>query len=269
MTSPRARKRRPAGTGPAAVPVAAPAGRLLRWPLPALAAWCGAWIAYRLMMEAGLAPAWSAALAALAGASASVLGATPWRRIVIAAGFPLSLLLSGPATLPSWTWLVLLALVALVYPVNAWRDAPLFPTPAQALTGLPERVDLAPGASILDAGCGLGHGLAALRAAYPGALLTGIEWSWPLALAARVRCPWATIRQGDIWKADWRGYDMVYLFQRPESMARAAAKAAAEMRPGTWLVSLEFAVPDRKAQVIARGADGRPVWAYRLPLTQA
>jgi SAM-dependent methyltransferase len=239
---------------------------VLRWPLPALVTWCGTWIAYRLMLEAGLAPAWGAALAALAGAVASVLAATPWRRIVIAAGFPLSLLLSGPAALPSWTWLLLLALVALVYPVNAWRDAPLFPTPPQALTGLPEHVVLAPGAAILDAGCGLGHGLSALRAAYPQARLAGIEWSWPLSFAARMRCPWATIRQGDIWKADWSGFDMVYLFQRPESMARAAAKASSEMRAGTWLVSLEFAVPDHKAQAIARGADGRPVWAYRLPL---
>jgi SAM-dependent methyltransferase len=198
-----------------------------------------------------------------------VLGATTWRRIVIAAGFPLSLLLSGPAALPPWTWLLLLALVALVYPVNAWRDAPLFPTPARALNGLPERVDMPPGAAILDAGCGLGHGLAALRAAYPEARLTGIEWSWPLSVAAKLRCPWATIRQGDIWKAGWHGYDMVYLFQRPESMARAAAKAAAEMRPGTWLVSLEFALPEHKAQAIARGADGRPVWAYRLPFTRS
>jgi hypothetical protein len=73
--------------------------------------------------------------------------------------------------------------------------------------------------------------------------LDGIEWSWPLRVACALRCPWARVRRADMWKTDWSGYQMVYLFQRPESMARAAAKAQAEMAPGTWLVSLEFAVP--------------------------
>ena len=35
---------------------------------------------------------------------------------------------------------------------------------------------------------------------------------------------------------------MVYLFQRPESMQRAWDKARRDMRPGTWMVSLEFDV---------------------------
>jgi hypothetical protein len=48
---------------------------------------------------------------------------------LIAAGFPLSLALTGAAGLPAWAWLVPLALLLLVYPLNAWRDAPLFPTP--------------------------------------------------------------------------------------------------------------------------------------------
>ncbi len=59
---------------------------------------------------------------------------------------------------------------------------------------------------------------------------------------------------------------MVYLFERPESMARAAAKAQAEMAPGTWLVSLEFAVPGVLPQAQLRAPGGRVVWIYRLPL---
>ena len=118
---------------------------------------------------------------------------------------------------------------------------------AEHVAPLHER--LRPGEHVLDAGCGLGHGLQALRLAYPQAQLHGIEWSWPLRAVCAVRCPWARVRQGDIWKADWSGYDMVYVFQRPESMARAAAKARAELRPGAWLVSLDFAATDRKSVV--------------------
>ena len=36
-------------------------------------------------------------------------------------------------------FLLPLVIVALVYPMNAWRDAPLFPTPAAALAELAQR----------------------------------------------------------------------------------------------------------------------------------
>ena len=102
-------------------------------------------------------------------------------------GRPLSLLLSGSVALPAWAWLLPLLLVALVYPMNAWRDAPLFPTPAAALAQLPLHAPLRDGAQVLDAGCGLGDGLMALRRAYPDTRLHGTEWSWPLALACKLR----------------------------------------------------------------------------------
>ncbi len=238
----------------------------LPWPLPALLTWGCAWGAYRGLLALDV-PAMPALVAATAlGVVASVLGATAWRRGLIAAGFPLSLLLSGSAALPGWAWLLPLALCLLVYPLNAWRDAPLFPTPADALDGLPERAPLAAGAAVLDGGCGLGDGLRALRRAYPQARFHGIEWSWPLRAACALRCPWATVRRGDLWRADWQAYTMVYLFQRPESMARAAAKAHAQLRPGAWLVSLEFEASELVPQAKVVAPDGRPVWLYQAPL---
>jgi hypothetical protein len=64
--------------------------------------------------------------------------------------------------------------------------------------------------------------------------------------------------------ADWGRYQLVYLFQRPESMARAMAKAQAEMAPGSWLVSLEFAVPGVPPHAQLHVPGGRPVWLYRM-----
>jgi hypothetical protein len=64
-----------------------------------------------------------------------------------------------------------------------------------------------------------------------------------------------------------RGYDLVYLFQRPESMQRAADKAAAELKPGAWMVSLEFEVPTLQPQAVLELARDRKVWAYRVPFT--
>lgn len=243
----------------------------LPWPAPALLSWGLAWTllwALRpLAAQWGVHPAWPWLLAAAAGATAALLSrsASGWRRLWMALGFPLSAAVSGAASaVPAWAWLLPLALLLLAYPLRAWRDAPLFPTPADALQGLAEQLPLPPGAHLLDAGCGLGHGLSALRSAWPSARVAGIEWSWPLRLAAALRCPWAAVRQGDMWTADWSACDLVYLFQRPESMARAWAKACQQMAPGAWLLSLDFAVPGVEPTLVLRQAGKQPVWAYRI-----
>lgn len=239
------------------------------WPLPAVLAWGAAWAVFRSAL-----PDWGGpiaiALACTLGVALSLWGATWWRRVLIAAGFPLSLLLtlpsSGFAELPAWTWLIPLLLLLLVYPLNAWRDAPLFPTPLDALMELPQHAQLPDGARVLDAGCGLGHGLLALRHAYPQVQWHGLEYSWLLRFACALRCPWARVRQGDIWKANWSSYDMVYLFQRPESMPRAAEKAARELQPGAWLVSLDFEATALQATSHFTAPGGKMVWLYQAPL---
>lgn len=237
---------------------------LLRWPLPAVGTWIACWCLQALLSPyLGVTAATVAAAAAGAGAAWPV--ARPWRRLLVAAGFPLSALAAGAAAgWPAWAWLLPLALLLAAYPVRAWRDAPVYPTPAGALDGLAARLPLPDGARVLDAGCGLGDGLRALRSAWPAARIEGVEWSWPLALATRLRCPWARVRQGDMWRGSWGGHALVYVFQRPESMARAWAKASAEMAPGSWLVSLEFAVPGRPADLSFALPGGRPVMAWRV-----
>ena len=113
---------------------------------------------------------------------------------------------------------------------------------------------------------GLGHGLAALRRCWPQAQIEGIEWSRVLRLGAALRCPWARVRRGDMWAADWRGCTLVYLFQRPESMARAWDKARAELAPGAWLLSLDFAVPGVAPTLLLQRPGRQALWAYRLEL---
>jgi SAM-dependent methyltransferase len=233
------------------------------WPLPAFAAWVATWALLFALRGAGVAMPAAIALATLAGASMSLWGGTRWRRIVIGAGFPVSIALAwAMAGLPAWSWLVAAGLLAWLYPRRAWRDAPLFPTPSGALDALAELAPLQAGANVLDAGCGTGDGLNALRRAYPQARIAGTEWSAPLAAIARWRCRFATVRRGDLWADDWSRHDLIYLFQRPDTMARAAEKAQREMRPGGWLVSLEFAVPGRAAHHVIDGP--RPVYLYRI-----
>ena len=243
---------------------------LRTWPLPAVLTWAAAWLLFRGLLGQGAALQLALGAATALGVGLSLLGNSWWRRVLIAGGFPLSLALSVPslglAALPAWAWLLPLLLLLAVYPLNAWRDAPLFPTPAHALDSLPQHAPLPDGARVLDAGCGLGHGLIALRCAYPHAQLFGLEWSWPLRALCALRCPWAQVRRADIWAADWSTYDMVYLFQRPESMPRAVDKARAELRAGAWLVSLEFEAQGVQSTAQSSEPGGKMVWLYQAPL---
>ena len=234
----------------------------LAWPLPALISWLLAWAAHLACVAAGV-PLPAAFAAGCASGTLAACSADGMRRRAIAVfGFPLSAFGLGvlPA-FPAWLWLVMLAPLLLAYPLRAWRDAPFFPTPAHALDGLGAIVALPAGARVLDAGCGAGHGLAALRRVWPAAQIEGIEWSRPLAWWAARRCRFARVSRGDMWAVSWAGCTLVYLFQRPESMARAVDKARREI-PGGWLVSLEFEAPGLRP--LARLGE-RPLWIYRIP----
>ncbi|MEI7535777.1 MAG: class I SAM-dependent methyltransferase [Comamonadaceae bacterium] len=237
--------------------------------MPALAVWAAAWLLYKTLLAWAIPATLAMLLACLLGMVATGVarwrGSSHARQLALALGFPISALLSSAPSASTWLWLLPLALALLVYPMHTWGDAPVFPTPLQALRQLPTRARLATNALVLDAGCGAGDGLKALHLAYPKARCVGIEFSRPLRWVAALRCPWAQVRLGDIWREDWQAYDMVYLFQRPETMPRAVAKARAEMRPGSWLVSLEFAATDLQPTALVYASPDRPIWLYQSP----
>ena len=98
--------------------------------------------------------------------------------VITGISIPLSFLVLSASQLPAWGWLLPLGLLLLIYPLNAWRDAPVFPTPFNALKGLAEVVQLPGQALVLDAGCGMGRE-ATLYLLERGVRLTGTDaWSW-------------------------------------------------------------------------------------------
>ena len=164
--------------------------RTLPWPLPALLSWAAAW-AWR-----GFAPGtgpcgrcWCCQRRWALAWPCGPLWLPPPGAGVCGAGFPLSVLAMGRAVVcpPGGGWRPgFFALAGL--PNASWRDAPVFPRP-MPLNGLAAHLPLPDGARILDAGCGLGDGLVALRRAYPHAQLQGVEWSWMWWAVCALRCP--------------------------------------------------------------------------------
>lgn len=238
------------------------------WPLSALLVWLAAWAAHALLLGVGREVAVVAGT--LLGGALALLYEARWRRLIAALGFPLSALVQGwQGGVSPLLWLLPLALLWWLYPRRSWSEAPLFPTPAGALAQLPAQAPLPAGARVLDAGCGLGDGLRELVRAYPEARVEGVEWSRPLALAARWRVRGASVRRGDLWADDWAPFALVYVFQRPESMPRVWDKACAELGPGAWLVSLDFAVPGVGPVASWQLENGQFVWLYRPQRTVA
>lgn len=234
------------------------------WPWPAVLVWLACWGWFMVLRGVGMPLGWALLLASALGVLAAFWTHSPWRRCFMALGFPLAWVFStGLHEVPAWFWLLPAGVVVVLYPISTWRDAPLYPTPIDAFDGLRELLPLAPAARVLDAGCGLGHGLRALERAYPDARLEGVERSWPLRWACALRTPGARIFQGDMWQVDWSGYDMVYLFQRPETMPRADEHAQRCLAHGAWLASLEFPVPDRTPTLRWTCPDGRTLWLYQ------
>lgn len=235
---------------------------LTAWPLSALGVWLAAWLLHALLLGWGTGLALVGA--ALLGGALALFHRQRWRRLIVALGFPLSVLaLGGQGGAPGALWLVPLALLWWLYPRRSWSEAPIFPTPPGALARLAALAPLAPGARVLDAGCGAGDGLLELCRVYPQARVEGVEWSRPLALLARWRARRAQVRRGDLWADDWAGLALVYAFQRPESMPRLWAKACAELQPEAWFVSLDFAVPDVPPMASWPLGSGQFVWLYR------
>jgi SAM-dependent methyltransferase len=237
---------------------------ITRWPLPALLSWLAAWLVHAAALSAGLSPGPALALGAAVGAALGWLHDQRWRRLIVALGFPVSVLALGwQGGASGLLWLAPLLILWWLYPRRSWSEAPLFPTPRGALERLPALAPLPAGARVLDAGCGVGDGLRELLHAYPQAHVEGVEWSRPLAWLARWRARGATVRQGDLWADDWAPFALVYVFQRPESMPRVWAKACAELAPGAWLVSLDFAVPEVTPAGSWQLDNGQFVWLYR------
>lgn len=124
----------------------------------------------------------------------------------------------------------------------------------EVLASLPQLVlDLRPGTRIMDVHCGGGRWLIAMARRFPGTFLTGVEFEPDSVARARANIATAglsdriTIEAGDMAAVGHAGeVDLVY-FQHalhhlpdPAAVLRSAWGA---VRPGGWLVALEWYLP--------------------------
>ena len=77
-----------------------------------------------------------------------------------------------------------------------------------------------------------------------------------LRQAAGARCRFL---RGDYHRLDFAAYDVVFAYLSPAAMPALWAKARADMRPGTLLLSHEFAVPGATPKIAQQTRPGGPM----------
>lgn len=147
------------------------------------------------------------------------------------------------------SWLVLIVLLLTLIPIAlaGISFAPWVPTWQVDVERSLRLAGLQPGETFYDLGCG--NGKVVFAAANLGAHATGIEIAWPLYLWCQLskvirRQPLAQFRLGNLFKADLRQVDVVYVFGMPDNLKhKLAKKLLAELKPGSRVVSYAFRIP--------------------------
>jgi SAM-dependent methyltransferase len=133
--------------------------------------------------------------------------------------------------------------------------APYLPTLTKQVDVALELLDLKPGQTLLELGCG--DGKVMIAAAQRGIKCIGYELN-PLLVAlswlrTRRYRKLVSVRMGDFWRTDWPAADAIYAFILPKLMHKLDEKIIKESRRPIRVVSFAFAIPGKKPKAEKHG----------------
>ncbi|MES2263095.1 MAG: class I SAM-dependent methyltransferase [Pseudomonadota bacterium] len=192
----------------------------------------------------------------------------PWWRFIQLL-FPCAMLAASALRLPPLLYLTVFVLLLGLYWSTFRTQVPLYPSGPAAWRAVTELLPADKPLNLIDIGSGMGGMALHLAKVRPAAAVTGIElaplpWLWSRLRAA---CSGSRARfvRGDYEELDFGAYDMVFAYLSPAAMGSLWAKASAEMRPGSLLISYEFiipACPPVKTIVTTEHGPALYVWAF-------
>jgi SAM-dependent methyltransferase len=244
--------------------------------LKALLAQTAGWLVALALARSGILPPglWPlvATQAVAATAAAGALRSARWWLPIHLVFTPLVVAANRLGIAPGWYLAAFVSLV-LIYWTSYRTQVPLYLSNRRTAEAIARLLPAKP-ARLLDIGAGTGSLLRDLTRLRPDCGFRGIELApgpWlagKLLLARAARVEW---QRADLFSEPWDGYDLVYAFLSPVPMAAVWRKAAAEMRPGSLLVSNSFEVPERTADFVVDVDDRRStrLLIYRIPARQA
>ena len=130
------------------------------------------------------------------------------------------------------------------------NEAPFVPTREGAVIQIVDVVGLLPAGSVMyDLGCGEGRILRAVAKKSPGATFKGFDIRrFPLYLAKRRTKGQdnITFERANFYKEDFSAATHVYTYLFPQVMRKLQPKFEQELKPGTFVYSLDFPFKDKE-----------------------
>lgn len=189
-------------------------------------------------------------VAIVQGVVASLLtvrwGLASWWRLIQLL-FPLALLAASALALPPAFYFIVFVVLVGLYWSTYRTQVPLYPSHPAVWRAVVDELPPGRALRLIDIGSGMGGMTLHLARARPESEVTGIELAPLPWLYARLRAAFTGSRarfvRGDYELLDFGDFDMVFAYLSPAVMSGLWAKAAAEMRPGSLLISYEFEIP--------------------------
>ncbi|HVS58262.1 MAG TPA: methyltransferase domain-containing protein [Candidatus Saccharimonadales bacterium] len=154
------------------------------------------------------------------------------------------------------TWAVIVSsLLILCFGFVLLFGAPYLPTLGKQVKVAIELMDLKPGQTLLELGCGDGKVLrAAAKQGWNAVgyelnpLLAAVAWLRTLRYRKQVKIVW-----GDFWRKDWPPCDGIFTFALPRFMPKLDKKIAQSTEHPVKLVSFAFTVPSKRPMASREG----------------
>jgi hypothetical protein len=188
---------------------------------------------------------------------------------------PMQLLLPA-AALAAWSWhlpatiylaafLFFLALFWTTYRTQV----PYYPSGPVVWAVVAELLPQSKPIRVVDIGSGFGGLVLQLAAQRSGSTVVGIEVAplpWAVSkLRAALAHSKAIFLRDDYNRLDFGDFDVVFAYLSPAAMPALWEKARAEMRPGSLLLSYEFAIPGVQSQITnICGVDGTILYGWNI-----
>jgi len=170
--------------------------------------------------------------------------------------------------LPSWLYLSIVLLLALVFWGTVKGDVPLFLSSSAVADAVATLVEQENANVFADLGAGVGS------VAVPLAQRQAIKiHAWECAplpwLITASRCrklPNACVKRASLWECNLAGYDVVFAFLSPAVMVKLGEKVGSEMRPGRLFISSSFPIPGWEPESIVQIDERRStkLFCYRV-----
>ena len=158
--------------------------------------------------------------------------------------------------MPAWIWLFIILtgslfglkmiyILCVAAALPATQGALYVSTTRARIAAFIAAVPMKPGQVLVDLGCGDGRVLRYARRHY-NIRAIGFEVNLLAYLKAHILglgLKNIELRFKDFWSQNLAEADVVFCYLYPDVMQKLSAKLKAELKPGTWVVSCNFALP--------------------------